>query len=80
MKSGVVACFLAATSAFAQSTTAQTAKDAPAVVSKAGASSNLLRAFDSSLETVISKVSPAVVQIVVNGYGPSEDDKIGHRA
>jgi serine protease Do len=36
------------------------------------ASSNLLEALDSSLEGVVSKVSPAVVQIVVNGYGPSE--------
>jgi serine protease Do len=75
MKYSIVTCFLAAMSAFAQSTAARTAKDAPAIVSKAGASSNLLRAFDTSLETVISKVSPAVVQIVVNGYGPSEDDK-----
>ena len=75
MKYGVVACFLTATSALSQSTAGRTANDAPALVSKAGASSNLLGAFDSSLETVISKVSPAVVQIVVNGYGPSEDDK-----
>jgi serine protease Do len=29
--------------------------------------------LDSSLETVISRVSPAVVQIVVTGYGPLED-------
>ncbi|HEY3617791.1 MAG TPA: trypsin-like peptidase domain-containing protein, partial [Candidatus Sulfotelmatobacter sp.] len=28
--------------------------------------------MDSSLETVVSKVSPAVVQIIVTGYGPSE--------
>ena len=75
MKYGVVACFLTATVALAQSTAGRTAKNAPVFVSKAGASSNLLGAFDSSLETVISKVSPAVVQIVVNGYGPSEDDK-----
>jgi S1-C subfamily serine protease len=61
MKCGV-ACFLTATSALAQSTAARTAKDAPALVSKAGASPNLLRAFASSLETVISKVSPAVVE------------------
>jgi serine protease Do len=75
MKYGVVACFLTATFALAQSTAGRKAKNAPVFVSKAGASSNLLGAFDSSLETVISKVSPAVVQIVVNGYGPSEDDK-----
>src|SRR6266851_112616 len=72
MKHGI-ACLLAATSAHAQSTAVRTAADAPALISKAPASSNLLRALDSSLEAVISKVSPAVVQIVVNGYGPSED-------
>src|SRR5713101_1055493 len=72
MKYGI-ACLLAATSAHAQSTAVRMTADAPALISKAPASSNLLRALDSSLETVISKVSPAVVQIVVNGYGPSQD-------
>ncbi len=72
MKYGM-ACLLVATSTGAQSTAARTAADAPAPISKAPAPSNLLRALDSSLEAVISKVSPAVVQIVVNGYGPSED-------
>ncbi len=68
-----MACLLVATCAPAQSTALRTAPDASAVVSKAPASSNLLRAFNSSLEAVISKVSPAVVQIVVNGYGPAEE-------
>jgi len=72
MKYGI-ACLLAATSAHAQSTAVRMAADAPALISKAPASSNLLRALDSSFEAVISKVSPAVVQIVVNGYGPSQD-------
>jgi len=72
MKYGI-ACLLAATSAHAQSTAVRMTADAPALISKAPASSNLLRALDSSLETVISKVSLAVVQIVVNGYGPSQD-------
>src|SRR6266849_5003427 len=72
MKYGI-ACLLVATSARSQSTAVRTAPDAPALISKAPASSNLLRALDSSLEAVISRVSPAVVQIVVNGYGPSED-------
>src|SRR5216683_6182341 len=72
MKYGM-ACLLVATSARSQSTAVRTAPDAPALISKAPASSNLLRALDSSLEAVISKVSPAVVQIVVNGYGPLED-------
>src|SRR6202140_5946410 len=69
---GVIACFLAATFALAQSPAARTDPAASAVVSKMQPSSNLLRALDSSLETVVSKVSPAVVQIVVTGYGPSE--------
>ena len=73
MKFGIVACFFAATSALAQSTAVRPASDAPALISKAPASSNLLRALDSSLETVVSKVSRAVVQIVVTGYGPLED-------
>src|ERR1035438_2889305 len=69
---GIVACFFAATSALAQSAAAHTNSDARALVSRVPASSNLLRALDSSLETVVSKVSPAVVQIVVTGYGRSE--------
>src|SRR6266478_4963882 len=73
MKYGIVGCLLAATSALAQSTTARTPSDKPALISNTPPSSNLLRALDSSLETVVSKVSPAVVQIVVTGYGPSED-------
>jgi len=71
------AYLLAATVASAQSTAPQVSLGATAVKSKAPASapasSNLLRALDSSLETVVAKVSPAVVQIVVAGYGPLED-------
>ncbi len=78
MKYGIVACFFAATSALAQSTAVRTNSDAPGLASKAPASSNLLRALDNSLETVVSKVSRAVVQIVVTGYGPLEDH--GHAA
>jgi len=66
------AYFLVATFAYAQST-APRVSVATDVKSKAPASSNLLRALDSSLETVVAKVSPAVVQIVVAGYGPLED-------
>jgi len=73
MKYGLLACVVAATSAFAQSTSIRTARDAPAVLSKTPASPNLLRELNSSLEAVVSKVSPAVVQIVVTGYGPSEE-------
>ena len=73
MKYGLIACVVAATFAFAQSTPIRTANDAPAVLSRAPASPNLLRELNSSLEAVVSKVSPAVVQIVVTGYGPSEE-------
>jgi serine protease Do len=71
-KYGVIACFFAATFALAQSPAARKDFDVPAGTSKTPASPNLLRALDSSLETVVSKVSPAVVQIIVTGYGPSE--------
>jgi len=66
MKFRLIACVLAVASAFAQSTRVRTASDAPA-------SPDLLRDLNRSLEGVVSKVSPAVVQIVVAGYGPSED-------
>jgi len=68
-----IACLLVATFARSQSTAVRAAADAPALISKAPASSNLLRALDNSLEAFVSKVSPAVVQIMVNGYVPSED-------
>ena len=68
-----IACLLVATGARSQSTDVRTGADAAGFLSRAPAPSNLLRALDSSLETVIAKVSPAVVQIVVNGYGPSDD-------
>src|SRR2546430_2308683 len=68
-----VAFFLAGALAYAQATTPQVSGGEAAVKSKASASSNLLRGLDSSLEAVVSKVSPAVVQIVVSGYGPVED-------
>jgi serine protease Do len=73
MKYGLIACVVAAASAFAQSTPVRAATDAQAVLSKAPPSPNLLRDLNNSLEAVVSKVSPAVVQIIVTGYGPSED-------
>lgn len=71
-KYGVIACFFTATFALAQSPADRADPAASALVSKVQPSSNLLRALDSSLETVVAKVSPAVVQIVVTGYGSSE--------
>jgi serine protease Do len=72
MKCGI-ACLLVATSAHAQTAATRMSAGAAAVRSEAPASSNLLRDLDRSLEKVVAKVSPAVVQIVVTGYGPLED-------
>src|SRR2546428_13311083 len=71
MKCGI-ACLLLATSARAQ-TALRPFADADAVRLNAPRSASLLRDLDSSLEQVVAKVSPAVVQIVVTGYGPLED-------
>src|SRR6266478_5677967 len=71
MKCGI-ACLLLAASAYAQ-TALRPFADAEAVRLNAPRSASLLRDLDSSLEQVVAKVSPAVVQIVVTGYGPLED-------
>ena len=70
MKLGIV-CLLIVTFAQAQSQAGRR----PVGVEKpeASRSSNLLHELDSSLEAVVAKVSPSVVQIVVTGYGPMED-------
>jgi serine protease Do len=70
IKSSVV-CLLLVAAANAQSTSRQSAGES--VRSEAGPSSKLLRELDISIERVVSRVSPAVVQIVVAGYGPVED-------
>jgi serine protease Do len=70
----VFVCFLLVGLAQGQSTADMPAQNAirPTTLERA----NLLRELNSSLEQVISKVSPAVVQILVNGYGPAETN--GH--
>ena len=68
-----IAFLLVATFANAQSTAPRPSADSAAARLKAPTSSNLLQDLDSALEKVVAKVSPAVVQIVVNGYGPTED-------
>jgi serine protease Do len=70
----VFVCFLLVGLAPGQSTADMPAENAipPAKLERA----NLLRELNGSLEQVISKVSPAVVQILVNGYGPAETN--GH--
>src|SRR5258708_13620067 len=66
-----IACLLLAT--FAQAQSRDTSRSlAPDKLVQAK-SSKFLRELDSSLEAVVAKVSPAVVQIVVTGYGPLED-------
>src|ERR1700733_8875138 len=70
----VFVCFLLVGLAQGQSTADMPTENAirPAKLERA----NLLRELNSSLEQVISKVSPAVAQILVNGYGPAETN--GH--
>src|SRR5258706_6862298 len=66
-----IACLLLATSAQAQSPdTSRSLAPDKLVQAK---SSKFLRELDSSIEAVVAKVSPALVQIVVTGYGPLED-------
>src|SRR6266853_4181576 len=72
IKSGV-ACLLLAATAHAQSALSRHSAGGAVVRSEGPASSNILRELDSSIEKVVTKVSPAVVQIVVAGYGPAED-------
>jgi serine protease Do len=66
----VFVCFLLAALAQGQSTPDMPAQEAsrPAKLERA----NLLRELDTSLEQVVAKVSPAVVQILVSGFGPGE--------
>jgi serine protease Do len=70
MRLGIV-CLLIAT--FAQAQAPAHRQPVAAEKSEASRSSNLLHELDSSLEAVVAKVSPSVVQIVVTGYGPLED-------
>lgn len=67
-----VACLLLAATAHAQSTVSRHTASG-AVARSEAAPSNMLRELDSSIEKVVTKVSPAVVQIVIAGYGPTED-------
>jgi len=72
IKSSVV-CLLLAATAHGQSAVSRHSGGAAVVKSEAGASPNILRELDSSIENVLTKVSPAVVQIMVSGYGAAED-------
>ncbi|WP_242395077.1 S1C family serine protease [Anaeromyxobacter oryzisoli] len=54
---------------------ARPAGKAPPAAPIAGAS--VLRALDGALESVVAKVSPAVVQVAVSGYGPAEEEGDG---
>src|SRR5438309_7027971 len=72
MKCGI-ACLLVAAFAHAQPKEPGRSPRAAIRAEAPTSSSNPLRDLDSSLEKVVAKVSPAVVQIVVKGYGPLED-------
>jgi S1-C subfamily serine protease len=69
MKYGI-ACLIVAALAQAQMPGIHAPSGDPRERLKGPRPSNFLRELDSSLEAVVSKVSPAVVQIVVTGYGP----------
>src|SRR5438876_9773677 len=71
MKCGI-ACLLLAASAYAQ-TALRPFADAEALRLNGPRSASLVRDLDSSLEQVVAKVSPAVVQIVLTGYRHLED-------
>jgi serine protease Do len=73
-----IASLLVSLAAHAQSATPRKPPPTAAVERSTAATSSLLRELDSSLQKVVAKVAPAVVQITVNGYGPSEDQ--GHKA
>jgi serine protease Do len=75
-----IACLLLAATAHAQSPVTRHSAPGVAIESAASASPNLLRELDSSIENVVNKVSPAVVQIMVSGYGASEDHGHGDTA
>jgi serine protease Do len=68
-----LACLLLAAAAHAQPNSSRHPAGRAVVKSTTPASPNILRELDSSIEKVVDKVSPAVVQIVVAGYGPAGD-------
>lgn len=71
MKSAVVV-FLLTVLAQGQATTIENRANQNSIRRGTSGRANVLRELDSSLERVVSTVSPAVVQIVVNGFGPAE--------
>src|ERR1700704_3333297 len=72
IKGGIAGLFLVAFM-HAQSTAPRSSAVPAQVRTNPPAHSNLLRELNSSLEEVVAKVSPAVVQIMVTGYGPLEE-------
>jgi serine protease Do len=72
----ILAVFVLLACAFGQSNVHTAAAHADSIPITESMSRGLLRELDGSLEQLVSKVSPAVVQILVTGYGPVEKD--GH--
>jgi serine protease Do len=70
-----IACLLIVTFAEAQLPATRHPVSTSASVPR---SSNVLRDLNSSLEAVVAKVSPAVVQIMVTGYGATEEQQGQH--
>lgn len=49
----------------------------PPEAGPAPASASVLRGLDGALEGLVARVSPAVVQVAVSGYGPAQDEGDG---
>jgi serine protease Do len=71
-----ICCLLTATCAFAQAQPANAKAGRILQLEQPKASANptdLLKQYSNSLETLVAKASPAVVEILVTGFGPIED-------
>ncbi len=78
-------CLLLAGEALAQATPSNSAIIHAAQLDRqkaahSGAQTDLLKQFSVSLETLVAKVSPAVVEVHVSGFGPVEDSEGGKTA
>jgi serine protease Do len=68
----ILTIFVLAACAYGQSNAQTAAANQDSLPRREARSTGLLRELDGSLEQLVSKVSPAVVQILVSGYGPAE--------
>jgi serine protease Do len=81
----IIICWLTLLAAPAAHGQAQFDKDAGSQTRQNSAApsrgrAGLLQQFNESMEALTDKVAPAVVQVVVTGYGPAEDSEKGEAA